>query len=194
MLLPFALVIGLLYFFLQQDNSATVEIIPAITNEHQQPEIEYVEQVTIPTVLVDVKGQVKFPGVYELTAEDRVIDAIRLAGGYTDVAETTMINHAQRLQDEMVIYIPQKGEDMDIVSIGVSITTGTSSSNSGKININKADEIQLQTLPGVGPAKAQAIIAYRSEVGKFQTIEELKKVSGIGEKSFERLKDLIEAK
>lgn len=194
MLLPFSLVIGLLYFFLQQDNSATVEIIPAITNEHQQPEIEYVEQVTIPTVLVDVKGQVKFPGVYELTAEDRVIDAIRLAGGYTDVAETTMINHAQRLQDEMVIYIPQKGEDMDIVSIGISLTTGTSSSNSEKININKADEIQLQTLPGVGPAKAQAIIAYRSEVGKFQTIEELKKVSGIGEKSFERLKDLIEAK
>ena len=193
-LIPFALIVGLLYLFLQQDNSATVEIIPAIANEHQQPDIEYVEQVTIPNVLVDVKGQVKFPGVYELTAEDRVIDAIHLAGGYTDLAETKLINHAQRLQDEMVIYIPQKGEEIDVDTIGIVLTTGNSSGNGGKININKADETQLQALPGVGPAKAQAIIAYRTEVGKFQTIDDLKKVSGIGEKSFERLKDLIEAK
>lgn len=192
-LIPLALVIGLLYFFLQQDNSSTVEIIPAIVNENEHLEMD-IEQETISNVVVDVKGQVKFPGVYELTTEDRVIDAIQLAGGYTDLAETKMINHAQRLQDELVIYIPQIGEELDADSIGISPTTGTHSSNSGKININKADETQLQTLPGVGPAKAQAILAYRSEVGKFQTIDDLKKVSGIGEKSFERLKDLIEAK
>ncbi len=194
-LIPSALVIGLLYFFLQQDHSSTVEMIPAIVNENEHELLETnSEQIPISHVIVDVKGQVKFPGVYELTAEDRVIDAIQLAGGYTDLAETKMINHAQRLQDEMVIYIPQIGEEVDTAAIGLSFTTGTHSDNSGKININKADETQLQTLPGVGPAKAQAILAYRSEIGKFQTIDDLKKVSGIGEKSFERLKDLIEAK
>ncbi|MEO4052213.1 helix-hairpin-helix domain-containing protein [Solibacillus sp. CAU 1738] len=193
-LFPGALIIGLLYFFLQQNESSSIEIIPAIANE-QQPEIEYVEPIITPLVLVDVKGQVKFPGVYELTAEDRIIDAINLAGGYTDLAETKMINHAQRLQDEMVIYIPQKGEEVEIEFVVVAgISTNGSTSSSGKININKADETELQTLPGVGPAKAQAIVAYRSEVGKFQSIDDLKKVSGIGEKSFERLKDLIDAK
>ncbi|WP_042478151.1 helix-hairpin-helix domain-containing protein [Bacillus ndiopicus] len=189
-LLPSALLIGLLYFFLQQNNSAKVEIIPATVQPEQAIENNIEEAITISAVIVDVKGQVKFPGVYELTEEHRIIDAIQLAGGYTDQADTKLINHAQRLQDEMVIYVPFQGEE---VEESVSFTA-SQNKTSTKVNINTADEAELMTIPGIGPAKAQAIISHRNEAGKFQSIEDIKKVSGIGEKSFERIKDLIEAK
>ncbi|MCT6923268.1 helix-hairpin-helix domain-containing protein [Metasolibacillus sp.] len=187
-LFPIALLAGLLYFFLQQSNSTEVDIIPVT----EQPSYNENEETTDPVsaVMVDVKGQVKFPGVYELTEEHRIIDAIQMAGGYTEQADTKMINHAQRLQDEMVIYVPFQGEELaDSVNIAVPQLNA-----SGKVNINTADETQLMTIPGIGPAKAQAIISYRNEAGKFQTIDDIKKVSGIGEKSFERIKELIEVK
>ncbi|MEC1179865.1 helix-hairpin-helix domain-containing protein [Metasolibacillus meyeri] len=188
-LFPIALIIGLLYFFLQQNNSAEVEIIHAVEEQPIHNEIEEIT-VVVSAVIVDIKGQVNFPGVYELTEEHRIIDAIQLAGGYTEQADTKMINHAQRLQDEMVIYVPFQGEEVE--EHVNSITPQNKAST--KVNINTADEAQLMTIPGVGPAKAQAIISYRNEAGKFQAIEDIKKVSGIGEKSFERIKDLIEVK
>ncbi|KYG88844.1 hypothetical protein A0U40_14165 [[Bacillus] sp. KCTC 13219] len=188
-LLPSALIIGLLYFFLQQNHSATVEIIPATVQLEQASENDLEEIISVLAVVVDVKGQVKFPGVYELTEEHRIIDAIQLAGGYTEQADTKMINHAQRLQDEMVIYVPFQGEEMAEINF-VSHPNGQNKTPT-KVNINTADEALLMTIPGIGSAKAQAIISYRNEAGKFQTIDDIKKVSGIGEKSFERIKDLI---
>ena len=189
-------VTGIIAFaFLQDDEQSSHEFITEI---EQQP-IEAVAEVAeeepqSKQVIVDVKGAVKYPGVYELTDADRVVDAITLAGGYMDGANATLINHAQKLQDEMVIYIPLQGEEPPIAIQQFSGSTSSTQADSGKININVADETQLTTLPGIGPAKAKAIIAHREEQGKFQSIEGLKDVTGIGDKTFEQLKDLIDIK
>lgn len=148
-------------------------------------------------LLVDVKGAVKHPGVYSLLSTDRILDAIQAAGGYTEDANPLAINLAQKLSDEMVIYVPRKDEEFDVNLIGQNATTLTNStssnaSNSGKINLNTASENDLQQLPGIGPSKAKAIIEYREEIGRFQSIEQLKNVSGIGDKTFEKLKEYIE--
>lgn len=195
---------AILYFFLQPNDkpSPTYELIEPIPEQQTEEPLETLSEIPEDaTVFVDVKGAVHYPGVYELTDQHRVVDAIELAGGYLKDANPQFINHAQKLQDEMVIYIPKQGEQLteevqQLVTIASAPTNSSSgsSSASGKVNLNKADEAVLTTLPGVGPAKAQAIIAYRDESGGFQTIDDIKKVSGIGEKSFERLKDLIDIK
>lgn len=144
--------------------------------------------------IVDVKGQVKHPGVYESSQGERVVDVITRAGGPTETADENKVNFAEHVQDEMVIYIPAKGEESSTVEAGTSnasATPGSASSKQEKININKADVSQLQSLPGIGPAKAAAIISYRDKSGPFKTVEDLKNITGIGEKTFEKLKDLI---
>lgn len=155
------------------------------------------------SIIVDVKGAVKNPGVYSLSADSRVIDAILLAGGYSKNANSVSINHAQRLQDEMVIYVPKIGEEpSEIQAIASdqqstptpSTQTGSGSqtgSQSDKVNLNTADEATLMTLNGVRPSKAKAILSYRDDSGPFKTIEDLKNVTGIGDKTFENLRDFI---
>ena len=197
MLLPGILcVAGILAFmYMQEDEESSFELIEEVEPVQAEPVEEPLETKEELRVLVDVKGAVKYPGVYELTDEDRVVDAITLAGGYTDGANPSLINHAQKLQDEMVVYIPLHGEETEIaIQSFAGSGDGGSGSEGAKVNINTADEAQLTTLPGIGPAKAKAILAYREEQGKFQTIEGLKEVSGIGDKTFEQLKDLIDIK
>ena len=178
------------FLFLQEDEQPAQEFITAM--EEQPVEVVAEEAPESKQVIVDVKGAVKYPGVYELTGADRVVDAITLAGGYADGADATLINHAQKLQDEMVIYIPLQGEEP---ALAIQPFSGSSTqADSGKVNINVANETQLTTLPGIGPAKAKAIMAHREEHGKFQSIEGLKDVTGIGDKTFEQLKDLIDIK
>lgn len=165
-----------------------------IPSEEEQ-DLEMSEERLVPELdvknLVDVKGAVKNPGVYEVTLDERVIDVIEKAGGLKEGADETKINFAERVTDEMVLYIPligEEGENM-IVSAGPSSTS--TSQGEGKININKATSDELQNLPGIGPSKAEAIIAYREDSGLFQTIDDLKLVTGIGDKTFERLQDQI---
>ena len=122
-----------------------------------------------------------------------MIDVISRAGGLTDKADQVQVNFAEHVKDEMIIYIPAKGEE----GLSTPITSGSNPSSSvggqrsEKININKADETELQNLPGIGPAKAAAILEYRNTSGPFKAIEDLKNISGIGDKTFEKLKDLI---
>ncbi|MFE8696756.1 helix-hairpin-helix domain-containing protein [Cytobacillus sp. FJAT-53684] len=144
-------------------------------------------------VIVDVKGAVRKPGVYEAESDERVIDMINKAGGLTETADEAKINFAIRVEDEMVIYVPEVGEEMEQVE-GTVTAAGSTEQADGKININTADESQLQTLPGIGPAKAAAIIEFRDKSGPFKAIEDLKMISGIGEKSFEKLQDSIKVK
>lgn len=183
------------FFFQEKEGSPAIHLIEPIAElpvEEVVTEQEPVNQ----RLLVDIKGAVLYPGVYELTEEDRVVDAVTAAGGYADGAEPKLINHAQKLQDEMVIYIPRKGEQIEEevpALIQVAGSSGGGASN-GKVNLNKADEMQLTTLPGVGPAKATAILNYRNEAGAFKTIDDLKNVTGIGDKTFEQLRDLIDVK
>ncbi|CAH2715467.1 ComE operon protein 1 [Neobacillus rhizosphaerae] len=158
-------------------------------NNNQSKQAELPEK-----IMVDVKGQIKLPGVYLATQGERVMDVINRAGGLTDQADQSQVNFAEHVQDEMVVYIPAKGEE-GFTSSGTAggppTVSGGTSQNQGKININKADEAELQKLPGIGPAKAKAIVEYRNTSGPFKAVEDLKNISGIGDKTFEKLKDLI---
>jgi len=154
---------------------------------------ESAEEAVMQQVFVEIKGAVMYPGVYELEQDQRIKDVVQLAGGYTENADTQFINHAQKVQDEMVIYIPIKGEQLEEGTSSL-LTLPTETNQEQKININKADVATLATLPGIGPSKAQSILTYREENGQFQTIDDLKNVSGIGDKTFEKLKDAITVK
>lgn len=144
-------------------------------------------------VFVDMKGAVKHPGVYELKTGDRLLDAIEKAGGLEAEADNDQVNLAQKLEDEMVIYIPKKGEEPPEFNQPVTINSESveKTESESTININTATKEELMQLSGIGAVKAQNIINYREEQGSFKTIEELKEVSGIGERTFEQLKENI---
>lgn len=145
-------------------------------------------------IIVDVKGAVVHPNVYTLQEGQRLIDAITAAGGYTSDADSRLLNHAQRLTDEAVIYVPLIGEELPVFENPTSGSDEIDESGSALVNINTADETELMTLTGIGPAKASAIVKYRTEQGVFQTIEDLKNISGIGQKTFDALSDSITVK
>lgn len=140
------------------------------------------------TIKIYITGQVKSPGVVEIEEGCRLIDAIQLAGGLTDEADSQRINLAMKVEDEGMYIIPKIGEEIEEGSL---LEAGNMSQDRSKVNINRASVDQLQTLHGIGPAKANAIIEYRESQGTFKDIEDIKKVTGIGAKTFERLKDSI---
>lgn len=142
-------------------------------------------------VMVDIKGAVQKPGVYQLPKDARVKDALAQAGGATKEADLRQLNLASKLQDEMAVYIPAAGEEILPSSPVSSISSSGTSNDQPLVNINTANTDELQTLNGIGPSKASAIVSYREENGLFQTVEDLGKVSGIGEKSLEKIKAQI---
>lgn len=149
-------------------------------------------------IYVDVAGAVVTPGVVTLPEGSRVFEAIREAGGIIDNADTTNINLAAVLKDGDKLYVPTF-DDMkkDKTSGGIVTDKIKSSSNEsaqesgGIVNINTASSAQLQSLSGIGPSTAEKIIEYRNQNGNFLKIDDLKKVSGIGEKTFAKFKDKI---
>lgn len=146
------------------------------------------QEITESKVIIELKGAIVHPGVYELESGDRLIDVVDQAGGFTDNADDRTINQALLLTDQMMVYIPVQGEE----SIEENqIILSTLQGDRGKININQAEQKELLELKGIGEAKAQAIIDYREENGLFKSLEELKNVSGIGDKIFENIKDSI---
>ncbi|QTJ47129.1 helix-hairpin-helix domain-containing protein [Dolosigranulum pigrum] len=187
--------------WLMMGNSAEVEeenslddLLAAQMDVAREEEVESAESKPVEPELfmVDVKGEVHAPGVYELPADGRVKDAIAMAEGLTDEANELAINFAQKVEDQMVIYVPHMDDDSGLPE---NTTTGAGeASGATVININTASEQELMTLSGIGQAKAQQIIQYREENGLFDTPEDLMNVSGIGEKSFETLKVSIKVK
>lgn len=155
--------------------------------EHVDEEFE-AEQLDT-SIIVDIKGEVQKPGVYEVDQHVRVSDAISIAGGFTEDADQTNMNLAQRVHDEMVIIVPKEGEE--IISVSTPGETTTTDEDRNKIRINQATLEEIQTLNGIGPKKAQAIIDYREEHGSFQSVEDLIEVNGIGEKTVENMKESI---
>lgn len=193
-----AIVIGLFLFLskpweepvVQSDISLSAEAeppvqdaAPSVSEERNEP------------MYVDVKGAVKTPGLYRVKEGDRILDVISLAGGLAEKADEKQLNLAQKVHDEMVLYVPEMGEETDVHMANPDQQGGGSQGISGqegdKININKAEASQLETLPGIGPAKAKAIIDYREQQGGFKQEEDLKNVSGIGGKTYEKLQDSI---
>lgn len=164
---------------------------------------------------VDIKGAINNPGVYKLTSNSIVNDVVTIAGGITENGDTTCINLSKKITDEMVIYIYTKqevdemyNEEEKIDTICNNIVndayvdyTNPENSNNeltnnevpvfNKVNINTANLELLITLPNIGESKAHAILSMREEKGKFNSIDEIKEVSGIGESTFEKIKDLI---
>lgn len=142
-------------------------------------------------IYVDIKGAVKVPGIYQLKTQQRIWDALALAGGVREEADTAQVNYAQKVKDQMIIYVPKKGEAMAQSLETLQESAPAQQNQEEKINLNTATEAELQTISGIGAKKAQEIIRFRDEQGPFKTVEELKNVPGIGEKTVERLKDML---
>lgn len=142
-------------------------------------------------IYVDIKGAVKVPGIYQLKNQQRIWDALALAGGVSEEADTTQVNYAQKVKDQMIIYVPKKGEPVPQSLETLQESAPAQQNQEEKINLNTATEAELQTISGIGAKKAQEIIRFRDEQGPFKTVEELKNVPGIGEKTVERLKDML---
>lgn len=155
-------------------------------------------------IYIDIKGAVIEPNMYALPAGSRMYDAIEKAGGLSEEAARDTINLAQLLEDQMLIYIysleevrefeMQANESLSPASTAMFFSESQRDPQIAEpalVNINSADSLSLQSLPNIGPKKAEAIIQYRQENGSFQSIEEITQVSGIGEKTFAQLQDLI---
>lgn len=169
------------------DDGATVEIEGLELMDAAEAE-DAGGQVT-PTIAVHVSGAVAAPGVYELEEGARVADAVELAGGFLEGAAENALNLARVLNDGEQVVVPT-AEEHAAQQAAVESAGGTASLG-GKVNINTASAEQLDTLPGVGESTAQKIIADREANGPFSSPEDLKRVSGIGDKKYAELADLI---
>ena len=154
-------------------------------------------KIEVPPVIIHITGAVKSPGVYQLKSTDRVVDALKIAGGATEEGNLDAVNLAALLKDGQKIIIPYKilkiseAENNENLYKNIEDMYPSSATTSGKININTANSSTLQTLPGIGPVLSERIIEYRNQNGLFGIIDDIKDVSGIGEKKFEGIKDLI---
>ncbi|WP_409301796.1 helix-hairpin-helix domain-containing protein [Peribacillus sp. SCS-155] len=172
----------------------------AIAEKETSPGLETAANIPEkPAVLkVDVKGAVKSPGVYIAKQGDRIIDLVKQAGNFKSNADTNRVNLAQLVEDQMVIYVPAIGEEETTIAELNQALPGDAQQNEGSrgalIDLNTATPDDLDALPGIGPARATTIVEYREQNGPFKAVEELKNISGIGDKTFEKLRDMITVK
>ena len=185
------------YFTYEDSNSNTNNLLFSSTSEINLNNSTDTNS-EVNNIVIYICGEVKNSKVITLKENSRICDAIDAAGGLTNNADLTNINLAYILEDGEKIYIPKKGESNNIQeSVTPNSTTytysTTSSNNSknNKININKATQTELETIPGIGPSTALKILEYRENNGKFSSIEDIKNISGIGEKKYENIKNYI---
>lgn len=168
----FAIALSAIFIFKPHDAKAITPQVPTI--------------VTQPMVVVDVQGEVKTPGVYHLPTNSRVNDAIKAAGGPKQSADLSYINQARMVKDGEQIYVEKK------LTSSTSITVRRNSTAiNGILNINRASAKELEKLPGIGPVLASRIIDYRKSIGNFQSIDDLRKVQGIGASTLEKFRSKI---
>lgn len=196
-----SLVLSITIYTIYQKNKETNEVVEDIFKEEIKgsEEENKVKEETKQKVVVDIKGMIANPGVYEVNNDSRVNDVITLAGGLLEGADVSNINLAKIVNDEMTIIIYSTEEVLEKFKQEVCICNCPYIENNAcieeqednLININTAGIEELTTLTGIGDVKAEAIIKYRNDHGKFNTIEELLNVDGIGESLFEKIKDNI---
>lgn len=201
--------------FEQEENVLISSSTLVQKNEDVIDEVEVLLEREDCYVMVDIKGEVKKPGIYKVKCDNRVQDVISLAGGTTWKADTSVLNLSKKVIDEMVIIVyskeqvadftvtkEQESEEQDACLNQIDIKNDACiDSNSSDdtevvsdtpvnstVSLNKATKEELMTLPGVGESKAENIINYRQENGNFESIEELKNVKGIGDSIFEKIK------
>ena len=141
------------------------------------------------TIVVHVAGAVEKPGVYEMQEGERIYQAIEKASPKAE-ADINLLNLASRLSDGQKIIVPKKGESLPSESLGQGALP-TGEGNTDKISLNQATKEELKQLPSIGDKRADDIIAYRESHGGFKKIEDLKEVGGIGDKTYEKLKDKV---
>ena len=169
----------------EHDDTVSDDGVSGSESKPEKPEV----------IVVDVAGAVGAPSLVTLQADSRVGDAIEAAGGFAADADAARVNRAAKLQDGQQVYVPRVGEAGGGGSGAGAPDVGASAQGAaaadGPLNINRASESDLDALPGVGPSTARAIVEDRDANGPFSTIEDLMRVSGIGEKKFEKLKSSI---
>lgn len=172
----------------------------SITQQQQSETKMTLEQATkeLEGGYVDLKGAINHPGMYPFKDDMRVFDVIELGGGVTKEADLTRLNYAQKLKDQMIVYVYKKGEETlpeeKLKDSPTEINLSEDSSGDKgdkKVSLNTANLEELQTVNGIGKKKAEAIIEFREANGSFKVIDDLKKVKGIGDKTFESLKQSI---
>lgn len=185
------LIIGMGLFWMSRQGEEVEEADTSLAETTILPQ-EVEDKTTVSTVIyVDVKGEVHHPGVYQMKAENRVKDLIEAAGGVTPLADDQKLNLAQLLEDQMVIVVPKKGEEVNSELAQASTSQKKEVGKEGKVNINTATVEELKTLKGIGEKKAEAIIEYRKKNGSFKNKEELMKVRGIGKKLYESFQERV---
>ena len=185
------LIIGMGLFWRSRQGEEVEEADTSLAETTILPQ-EVEDKTTISTVIyVDVKGEVHHPGVYQMKAENRVKDLIEAAGGFTPLADDQKLNLAQLLEDQMVIVVPKKGEEVNSELAQAPTSQKKEVGKEGKVNINTATVEELKTLKGIGEKKAEAIIEYRKQNGSFKNKEELMKVRGIGKKLYESFQERV---
>ena len=194
---------GVIYFFMQSEQEEFINFEDLENNVENVENIvqnEIVEEKA--KIVVHISGEVANPGVISLDEGSRLIDAINSSGGLTSKADISKVNLAYVLEDAQKIYIPSIDDKDEIVYISEdSGNTGVVTSGNGQtstkkeeklmININTANEEQLEQLPGIGTSIATRIVEYRKENGKFNSMEDIKNVRGIGDAKFNKIKDNI---
>ena len=168
-----------------------------VTNAVNTTRVEETTTMMPQNCYVDIKGEVLRPGVYEFSCESRIQEVIKKAGGFTEEADETKINLAQKISDQMQIIVPNLHYKQEVRVIegnsekGNSSNTTPSNSKQGTVNINTATLEELQTIKGIGKKKAEAILQYRKEHGAFRTKEDLLQVKGIGKKALEAIESQV---
>ncbi|MEK4603662.1 helix-hairpin-helix domain-containing protein [Bacillus sp. FSL L8-0099] len=182
-----AIIVTVLFLFFWKTNQHTERSV--IATDVQAKDVEKKSKPKIldakeqKKILIDMKGAVVKEEVYEMKEGDRFKDAVEKAGGFLPEADIKKVNLAQIVQDQMILYVPNKNEQVQDVA--------TSSKGEGKVQINAASKEQLEKITGIGSRKAESILKYREEHGPFQKIEDLLEIDGIGVKSLEKIKDQI---
>ena len=169
--------VGLLLLAVSQPRGQAVQLSPPATAA---------------PLIVHITGAVVDPGVYSQPPGSRVMDAIQAAGGLTTDADSTLINLAKMVEDGMQIWVPrQLAGDLERINPGKAEENPVAGNLGALININTATQTELETLPGIGPVTAEAIIQYRQENGPFSEIQGIQAVSGIGPVTFEKIREFI---
>lgn len=179
------IVVAIYYLYTKSTEEDDILVQNILTINQSTNENEFTKDEKI---FIYVSGAVNSPGVIEIDNNSRVKDAIEKAGGLKENADLTNINLAEKLEDEKKIYIPEEGEN---TSKEVVEEINNQESQKLKVNINTANSSELQKLPGIGPSLAESIVEYRKQNGRFASVEDIKKVSGIGKNKFNKIKEYI---
>jgi len=179
-IIPIIIIIITLSLITKKDNQEIIIDTPQV-----------IEETINEFIYIDIKGEVNNPGVYKIRVNSRLFQALELAGGLTNDADTLRINLSLKLDDETIIYIPKIVYTDNDIQEDPIISLPPQDDDYGLININNATMSELETLKGIGPSTASAIIEYRENIKEFEKIEDIMNVSGIGEATFNSIKNDI---